>query len=83
MGTQPRNNETLCVYEGEEMTSSNELRDRVADAIYAMGADDLNTVPLPAIAQTVIDDLGLTMETNAAVEGPRHMRRIISEWEWE
>ena len=65
------------------MSDQDELRDKIAEAIYAMGADDLNTVPLPAIAQAVIDELGLTMETNAAVEGPRHMRRVISEWEWE
>ena len=65
------------------MSDQDDLRDKIAEAIYALGADDLNTVPLPAIAQAVIDELGLTMETNAAVEGPRHMRRIISEWEWE
>ena len=65
------------------MSDQDELRDKIAEAIYAMGADDLNTVPLPAIAQAVIGELGLTMETNAAVEGPRHMRRVISEWEWE
>src|SRR5699024_7569838 len=34
MGTQPRNNETLCVYGGTEMTSQDELRDRIAAALY-------------------------------------------------
>lgn len=69
METQPPGNRSLCFYGGTEMTSSNELRDRIADAIYAMGADDLNTVPLPAIAQAVIDSLGLTKEWSFRFEG--------------
>src|SRR5699024_4687908 len=102
MGTQPRNNGTLCVYGGTEMTSQDELRDRIADVIYeSFGNRDHPWVDFlshpyddgafkaegefdpKVFAQAIIDELGLTMETNAAVEGPRHMRRIISEWEWE
>ena len=55
-----------------------ELRDKIAEALSGADPEDLWDQ-----AEEVIRELGLTMETNAAVEGPRHMRRIISEWEWE
>ena len=75
MGTQPGNNGTLCVYGGTEMTSD-ELRDRIADVIVRKGRTGNSA------AQAIIDEFGLTMEANAAVEGPRPMRRVIGEWEW-
>ena len=75
MGTQPRNSGTLCFYGGTEMTSD-ELRDRIADVIVRKGRTGNSA------AQAIIDECGLTMEANAAVEGPRPMRRVIGEWEW-
>ena len=34
MGTQPPNNQSLCFYGGTEMTSQNNLRDRIAAVMY-------------------------------------------------
>ena len=56
--------------------TSDELRDRIADVIVRKGRTGNSA------AQAIIDEFGLTMETNAAVEGPRPMRRVIGEWEW-
>ena len=76
MGTQPPNNQPLCFYGGTEMTSQDNLRDRIADVIVRKGRTGNSA------AQAIIDEFGLTMEANAAVEGPRPMRRVIGEWEW-
>ena len=84
MGTQPRNNGTLCVYGGTEMTSQDELRD--FDELRNRIAYILETHQHMAIdrqACAIVDDLGLTVETHAATHSNRAMTRIIGEWEWE
>ena len=74
------------------MTDQDNLRDRLSDVIDRalsawMTVDDALDGPVEGseedfVAQAIIDDLGLTVEANAAVEGPRPMRRVIGEWEW-
>ena len=60
----------------DELRDFDELRDRIADVIVRKGRTGNSA------AQAIIDEFGLTMEANAAVEGPRPMRRVIGEWEW-
>ena len=84
MGTQPRNNETLCFYGGAEMTSQEELRD--FDELRNRTAYILETHQHMAIdrqACAIVNDLGLTVETHAATHSKRAMTRIIGEWEWD
>ena len=87
MGTQPGNNGTLCVYGGAEMTSQDELRDfdelrnRIAKLIYE--GETLSMEGSGYVAQAIIDDLRLTVETHAATHSKRAMTRIIGEWEWD
>ena len=74
------------------MTDQDNLRGRLSDVIDRalsawMTVDDALDGPVEGseedfVAQAIIDDLGLTVEANAAVEGPRPMRRVIGEWEW-
>lgn len=69
-------------------SDQDELRDRVAEVISSATTGwvrDEYVTDLSEgdyIAQAIIDEFGMTMETNAAVEGPRPMRRVIGEWEW-
>ena len=74
------------------MTDQDNLRDRLSNVIDRalsawMTVDDALDGPVEGseedfVAQAIIDDLGLAVEANAAVEGPRPMRRVIGEWEW-
>ena len=57
--------------------SNETLRDRIAELLWRTEEKSWE-----GQAQAVIDEFGMTMETNAAVEGPRPMRRVIGEWEW-
>ena len=81
MGTQPGNNGTLCVYGGTEMTSQDELRDRIAKLIYE--GETLSMEGAGHVAEAIIDEFRLTTETHAATHSKRTMTRIIGEWEWD
>ena len=97
MGTQPRNNETLCIYGGTEMTSSDELRDRIAeliDAALVAWNTDMDTQDSEGAyaAQAVIDEFGLTVEMRVSSVGRTVDRRtgivtsstqtrIVGKWE--
>ena len=94
MGTQPGNNGTLCVYGGAEMTSQDELRDRLSDVIDRalsawMTVDDAldgtdEGSEQDFVAQAVIDEFGLTVEERIDEPGKRGInpvRRIVGEWE--
>ena len=56
MGTQPPNNQSLCFYGGTEMTSQNNLRDRIAAAITRCPS-----VNPYVMARAVIDELELEL----------------------
>src|SRR5690625_316209 len=62
MGTQPRNNETLCFYGGTEMTSQDNLRDRMAEVLSRTYTSGQAKVVLEdiAAAQAIIEEVGLT-----------------------
>ena len=88
------------------MTSQDELRDRIAAALYchryprepmwgalAMARGEgmdtergqtncVQRIYVP-MAQAIINELGLTVETHAATHSKRAMTRIISAWEWD
>jgi len=62
------------------------LRDRIADII----SHALDTwEPLAGatedtfVAQAIIDEFGLTIETHAATHAKRTMTRITGAWEWD
>src|SRR5699024_8766685 len=72
---------------GTEMTSQDELRDRMAEIVNAaLGAwnSDRDTPYSEGeyTAQAIIDEFGLTVEAHAATHSSRTMTRIISTWEW-
>ena len=75
MGAQPRNNGTLCFYGGTEMTSQDELRDRIADVIVRKGRTGNSA------AQAIIDEFGLRWEHQPVIGGTR--KRIIGDWKGE
>ena len=69
------------------MSDVDELRDRLSVAVeqeLERWMNDLSDERREgdAVADRIIDEFGMTMEANAAVEGPRPMRRVIGEWEW-
>ena len=69
------------------MTDPDNLRDRIAALIESLDdrqmLDDGNLASPDDIAQTIIDDLGLTVETHAATHAKRTMTRITGAWEWK
>ena len=73
------------------MTSQDELRDRIAKALFDESYLDapLETIPneihpgYHELAQAIIDEFELTTETHAATHSKRTMTRIIGEWEWD
>ena len=73
------------------MTSQDELRDRIAKALFDESYLDapLETIPneihpgYHELAQAIIDEFELTTETHAATHSKRTMTRITSAWEWE
>ena len=83
MGTQPGNNGTLCVYGGTEMTSQNNLRERMAeiiDAALVAWNTDMDTQDSEGkyAAQAIIDGFGLRWEHQPVIGGTR--KRIIGDW---
>ena len=69
------------------MTDVDNLRDRIAALIEGLDdrqmLDDGNLASPDDIAQTIVDEFGLTVETHAATHAKRTMTRIISAWEWD
>ena len=63
------------------------LRDRIAALIEGLDdrqmLDDGKLASPDDIAQAVIDEFGLTVETHAATHAKRTMTRTIGAWEWE
>ena len=88
MGTQPRNNETLCVYGGTEMTSQDNLRDRMAEVLsrtYTSGPAKVVLEDIAA-AQVIIDEFGLTVETGHITGQGYGLpgvigKRVVGKWE--
>ena len=91
MGTQPRNNETLCVYGGTEMTSHNELRDRIAEVIdHAlrtwMNDSKIEGTEQAFAAQAIIDEFGMSVETGHITGQGYGLpgvigKRVVGKWE--
>ena len=80
MGTQPPNNQPLCFYGGTEMTSQDNLRDRMAEVLsrtYTSGPAKVVLEDIAA-AQAIIDEFGLRWEHQPVIGGTR--KRIIGDW---
>ena len=63
---------------GTEMTSQDNLRDRIADVIVRKGRTGNSA------AQAIIDEFGLTVETVGgfvSVAGNHDARRVVGKWE--
>ena len=61
MGTQPPNNQPLCFYGGTEMTSQDNLRDRIAEVIHERTAFFGGHAYPETLAQAIIDEFGVTV----------------------
>ena len=65
---------------------SGNLRNRIAEAVDrsdTRASYDGLAVAMPKdVAQAIIDELGLTVETHAATHSKRAMTRITGAWEW-
>ena len=60
------------------MTDQDNLRNRIAAQIsdWVLPGEEFG------IAQAIIDEFGLTVETHAATHAKRNMTRITGAWEW-
>lgn len=69
------------------MSDQDNLRDRIANLIEKLDNQQMiydGKIASPDdIAQAIIDEFGLTVETHAATHAKRTMTRITGQWEWE
>ena len=89
MGTQPPNNQSLCFYGGTEMTSQNNLRNRISSVVAERNAyfgGHTGRADPKDVAQAIIDEFGLTVETGHITGQGYGLpgvigKRVVGKWE--
>ena len=89
MGTQPPNNQSLCFYGGAEMTSQNNLRNRISSVVAERNAyfgGHTGRADPKDVAQAIIDEFGLTVETGHITGQGYGLpgvigKRVVGKWE--